>query len=685
MNITFPPNPTTGDTFTAENGVVYTYDGTKWVAAGTGGGTVPISTGNIGFVGDAIYDLNGMIIENADLSHGATAAMVIPANGSTSPIQLNNTYGNIALSAGNNAVLTATYTFGKTGNITLPSNTSNINYANGVSILSGIGGGSGNYGNSNVATFLASFGANVISTTGNITAGFVKGDGSQLTNLPAGNYSNSNVTALLASFGSNSISTSGNITATNFIGNIPAADGNTSVQINIDGHLGAAAGFNYAGNTLYAHTASFSGNPDSGVDGLYTGVPGFTILGSSVMTQVTGNVIGYSQTNFQNISDSPVASGDYIITSDNGTDSTHFLDLGITSSTWDGTQENSLGNILGPGDGYLYVQDGNLALAVKDGIDQHVWYFDNVGALNLPNPGTIRAANTLAGPVNLVSNNFVQLQWTTDVANVDPNSTDAITNWAYIDSNGFSVEMGVNDTGNTHSWFFSNNGNLNLPTGGYIGPAGVKGDGTMITGGNGNITSLTSYYSSGMYSSCVTDNADGTLNISTYGDGTGLQGQWTFTGANLVLAPTNVGDAGSNGTPGEAQVLRGSRKIINGVYTGATNPFAVELPGDGSATVVYKSETGVNINSAKVTFAVQGTGVGANWEQFDVVVTYDYANSGLLLWVVSNRIKANPLVADTIVTAVQGGLGELQILLQLPVGQNGWASFDATEFGLMVD
>ena len=59
--------------------------------------------------------------------------------------------------------------FSPNGNIKLPSNVSTINYANGVSILSGI---SSNYGNTNVSNFLANgFGSNTITTTGNVTAG----------------------------------------------------------------------------------------------------------------------------------------------------------------------------------------------------------------------------------------------------------------------------------------------------------------------------------------------------------------------------------------------------------------------------------------------------------------------------------------------------------------------------------
>lgn len=58
--------------------------------------------------------------------------------------------------------------------------------------------------------------ANAIATSGNVTASYFIGNGSQLTGLPA-SYGDSNVVSLLASFGSNSISTTGNITVGNLV------------------------------------------------------------------------------------------------------------------------------------------------------------------------------------------------------------------------------------------------------------------------------------------------------------------------------------------------------------------------------------------------------------------------------------------------------------------------------------
>ena len=109
---------------------------------------------------------------------------------------------------------------------------------------------------------------------------------------------------------------------------------------------------------------------------------------------------------------------------------------------------------------------------------------------------------------------------------------DAITVTSGSSSATFTISV-VNN-----QWTFGVDGNLLVPQGGYIGAAGVKGDGTMLTGGKGNIASLTSFYANVdalNYSSCVTVNADGTLNITTYGDGTGQLGQWNYANTTLYV------------------------------------------------------------------------------------------------------------------------------------------------------
>ena len=100
-------------------------------------------------------------------------------------------------------------TISVTGNITASyfiGNGSQLTGINGSNIVGG-------YGNANVAAYLPTFTGNLtagnISVTGNVAADYFLGNGSQLT----GTYSNSSVITLLNAFGSNTISTTGTITS----------------------------------------------------------------------------------------------------------------------------------------------------------------------------------------------------------------------------------------------------------------------------------------------------------------------------------------------------------------------------------------------------------------------------------------------------------------------------------------
>ena len=116
--------------------------------------------------------------------------------------------------------------------------------------LSGI---AASYGNSNVVTLLAGFGSNTVSTTGNVSGGYIFGNGSQLTGIAAvSSYGNSNVVTLLAGFGSNSISTTGNVTAGNFVGNVVGTGAGTPTitsSTNLD--LSAAAAVRVIGGGTF--------------------------------------------------------------------------------------------------------------------------------------------------------------------------------------------------------------------------------------------------------------------------------------------------------------------------------------------------------------------------------------------------------------------------------------------------
>lgn len=204
-----------------------------------------------------------------------------------------------------------------------------------------------------------------VDVSGNIQGNYILGNGYFLTGLSGAvsSYGNANVVNLLQNFGSNSIVTTGNISAS---------------YVNLANNITAQ-------NDVIAKRGTFSGDPVTGDASLYVGSPTFTNLGTDVMAQFTGNVPAYAQLNLQNFGNSVTASGDYIITADNGTDTTRFLDLGLAGSNWDGSQDNSLGNLIQPNWGYLYVQDGGLVIGTRIGNTANVVTINTNGNVTMPN------------------------------------------------------------------------------------------------------------------------------------------------------------------------------------------------------------------------------------------------------------------------------------------------------------
>ena len=101
------------------------------------------NTGNIGFSNNIIYSNGGVVVNNSDLGNGQTAGMSIPVQGDGNAVALYNSYGNVNLLAGNigNSQSVKAWSFGASGNLTLPGNTFAVKYANGdlVSLSGNIG------------------------------------------------------------------------------------------------------------------------------------------------------------------------------------------------------------------------------------------------------------------------------------------------------------------------------------------------------------------------------------------------------------------------------------------------------------------------------------------------------------------------------------------------------------------
>ncbi|MCE9585751.1 hypothetical protein K8R04_00320 [Candidatus Uhrbacteria bacterium] len=88
-------------------------------------------------------------------------------------------------------------------------------------------------------------------------------------------------------------------------------------------------------------------------------------VGASAIAQFAATTDAYLQINLQNFSTGTSASGDYVVTADNGDDSSYFIDMGINGSNY-ANPDYSIG---GPNDGYLYVNGGDLALGTASSAD----------------------------------------------------------------------------------------------------------------------------------------------------------------------------------------------------------------------------------------------------------------------------------------------------------------------------
>jgi hypothetical protein len=319
------------------------------------GNGAPFIGGGNAAIGNFVFSGDIMSISDAN------QVMSISGNGT----------GNIRVTSNGNI-----WTFNNVGNLTLPTNTSSINYANGVPY--GV-----NYSNSNVSSFMAAFGSNVVSTTGNISAGYFVGNGSQLTGI-ASSYGNANVVANLAALGSNPVSTTGNITAgnldaTNLVINSIRSDDSSFVTIrdglSVDtglisapGNLDISAGI---------HTWIFEAN------GNLTFPTGMHIDDEGANTRISQNT-GYLK----------VSAG-----------SNAGIKLGWVEFEGSGTGNTAEIVANGGAPGY----PGNLVIEVgNQSTTTYKWVFDNQGDLTAP--GNIYATNLVINSIRSDDSTFVTIE-----------------------------------------------------------------------------------------------------------------------------------------------------------------------------------------------------------------------------------------------------------------------------------
>lgn len=112
---------------------------------------------------------------------------------------------------------------------------------------------------------------------------------------------------------------------------------------------------NLAAYSTIANNTSSAATP-SAAQALILGVPGF-VAGGGVAEQITAANASYLQAVVQNTTAGAASSTDFVAENDLGTDTTHYIDVGINSSGFTGTGSLNL-----PNAGYLYTQTGDLVL-----------------------------------------------------------------------------------------------------------------------------------------------------------------------------------------------------------------------------------------------------------------------------------------------------------------------------------
>ena len=417
------------------NGTIYMNSVPVSLTAGnvlTVGGNAVVTTtgnstslGNTGFVGDAIYNSNGIYLENANLTTPATAAVLLPPNGSTNNIQVNNSEGGIVLQSGSGDVLTSAWHFDNVGNITLPS-----------------GGILGNtYGDNNNAVGLAAGPAGYAIISSYDRAQYVQADDNNV--YISTSYGDAN---WLWTF-----DPTGNITLPSNVANINYANGVSILDGIGGGNSGPVSQLENTGDSVveldaYADLTFYYANAQVGQIGWDGGVDLFITSSNGNIEISTNSNAGTKSWLFDNTGNLTLPTNTFQVNYANGNPVS--LGGGGNANTGNITFDNS--TIVGPSFGdvpsansSVYIQptvdsanvfqfgsDGNLTASGNLGVvvNSNLWNFDTNGTLTLP--GNTLQMGLIGGDAGLFSIN--------------------------------AANIAVNADGNT--WTFDYAGNLTLPT-----------------------------------------------------------------------------------------------------------------------------------------------------------------------------------------------------------------------------
>ena len=420
------------------------------------------------------------------------------------------------------------------------------------------------------------FVSGVVSATGNVRGNYILGNGSQLTGLPA-TYGNANVVSLLSTFGSNVISTTGTVTAGNITGgnlltnNIISAMGNittsgffvgdfigniTGTITNIPGPGGAVLYNDGTGNVAATSGLIFdnSGPNVLTVQGSYSATGGITATGNITGGNLSGtNIAGTLSTAAQNnitsvgtlssltvtanVAGGNITTGGQVSATGNIRTSGYFfatqdINVGgdVTATSYTGTSSSLTGNVTG----------GNIRTGGQVSATGNItgnYFIGNGSQLTNLITNTIQNGNSnvligsSAGNVSINVNGIVPLAIFTPLGQT---TTGFISATGTVTAGNIATAGTVSATGEVTG--------ANIRTNGTVSATGTVTAGNVATGGTvsatGNITGGNILFNSGIISGSG-NITGGNLSVST----------GSITVGNIVNGTGNgVGNIGSSTT-----------------------------------------------------------------------------------------------------------------------------------------
>ncbi len=165
-------------------------------------------------------------------------------------------------------------------------------------------------------------------------------------------------------------------------------------NVNVSSYLPSYSGY-IGGNIQVTNGITYVYNPIS------LGLPP-VVTYANILLSAINNVNSYTQLNIQNINTvGNLVSADFIATAPNGTDSTHYIDVGINGNNY----SQASWTISGANDGYVYINGGNLTLGTDTA---NTTVSVHVGGLLAENIVTTFSESSVSVDANLiVSNGYV--------------------------------------------------------------------------------------------------------------------------------------------------------------------------------------------------------------------------------------------------------------------------------------